>query len=472
VLVLLAPIWLVRFPPLLDYPNHLASTFVLNNLRSTDFLFHAYYGADWRPYPNLTSEILLMILQHVLPVRIAGQVVLSLSVLALPCAAWFFLEQVSPGEGHLAAWSLLIVFNPFLLMGFLNYDLSIALCFLAVGLWLRYLKEPAAGRWWGLLAVVTLLYFTHLGGFVVAGFVMFVYGLLSRLPLKMLLKSWAVFLPGVAFLLTLVSRGANEGGSQWLPFAQKIRNLATPLLGYSFRTDLITCILLAGVVAILVAGNRELRWRMPWLGVAAALLAVYLLLPEAYASTQTDTRLLPFLFIVGLAVAQVGHRGKLLIPVALLIFGVRMAVVTRYFLAEQSRMAGWAESFAVTPRNVRVLPLVEGPDGPGMEKPYSHFWAYGIIQRGWLVPYLFSRKDIHVVRIRAQAYTPQGMGYTYRKTPDWAHVEQDYDYVWAYNVPEFSAELSAIGVPIYHFEKLVVYRLSRQPGNRVRKSNR
>ena len=66
-IALLAQIRLVHFPPLLDYPNHLATTFVLKNLNNPHFRFHEYYDAEWRLYPNLTTELIMMFLQGIFP---------------------------------------------------------------------------------------------------------------------------------------------------------------------------------------------------------------------------------------------------------------------------------------------------------------------------------------------------------------------------------------------------------------------
>ena len=84
------PIWSVRFPPLLDYPNHLASSFVLGHLHDPAYEFGHYYAGDWRPYPYIASDFLLMILCRMLPPALAGKLLLSLGVLGLPAAAWFF----------------------------------------------------------------------------------------------------------------------------------------------------------------------------------------------------------------------------------------------------------------------------------------------------------------------------------------------------------------------------------------------
>ncbi len=48
---LIIPFLSVNEPPLLDYPNHLARTFILNHLHDPAFHFSEYYRADWKPYP-------------------------------------------------------------------------------------------------------------------------------------------------------------------------------------------------------------------------------------------------------------------------------------------------------------------------------------------------------------------------------------------------------------------------------------
>src|SRR3981081_892230 len=161
---LLAPIWSVRFPPLLDYPNHLARSFVLAHLNDPKFTFSKFYRADWGAYPYLGMDASLALLGRLLPIEVAGRVFLSLCALALPAAAWFFLRQANPGSDATALWALLIACNIFFLEGFLNFDLSLAVGFLSLALWLRWLANRSIARWVAALAAFTALYFTHLLG--------------------------------------------------------------------------------------------------------------------------------------------------------------------------------------------------------------------------------------------------------------------------------------------------------------------
>src|ERR1700687_4268055 len=112
---LLVPIWSAAFPPLLDYPNHLARSFVLAHLGDPAFTFNRFYRADWGAYPYLGMDASLSILGRLLPIETAGRVFLSLCALALPGAAWFFLLRVNPGDDATALWALLISCNVFFL---------------------------------------------------------------------------------------------------------------------------------------------------------------------------------------------------------------------------------------------------------------------------------------------------------------------------------------------------------------------
>src|ERR1700692_2352078 len=75
---LLAPIWMVEFPPLLDYPNHLARSFVLAHLNDPAFTFSRFYRADWGAYPYLGMDASLAALGRLFPIETAGRIFLSL----------------------------------------------------------------------------------------------------------------------------------------------------------------------------------------------------------------------------------------------------------------------------------------------------------------------------------------------------------------------------------------------------------
>jgi hypothetical protein len=462
--MLVAPIWSVEFPPLLDYPNHLARSFVLAHLHDPAFSFSNFFRADWGAYPYLGMDASLAVLGRLFPIESAGRVFLSLCALALPAAAWFFLRQVNPGDDPTAAWALLIACNVFFLEGFLNFDLSIAVGFFALGLWLKWLARPGAARWTAALAAFTALYFTHLLGFSISGVIVIAILALSRRSLRDWIWSGALALPGLAFYLHSSRVGLSANNIVFHGLGDKLDSLQTILHGYSPALDWIS---LAALGAWFLAAwwrNPDFRWNARWLVIAALLFAMFWVIPWMWADgSDLDIRVLPFLFVAILAVARVGRRAKWLVAVPLLLFAARTVNVTQHFIAAQPELAGLAQSFRAVLPGALVLPIVEGDQDP-IERSFTHFWAYGVIRKGWFSPYLMDAPGETPMRIIHDSYTPDGFwDHVYDHPPDWKQVQSDYDYVWAYDVAKFSAPLAAIGEKIYSCGPLEVYRLRKSP---------
>jgi len=462
--MLVAPIWSAGFPPLLDYPNHLARSFVLAHLHDPAFSFSNFFRADWGAYPYLGMDASLAVLGRLFPIETAGRVFLSLCALALPAASWFFLRQVNPGDDATAAWALLIASNVFFLEGFLNFDLSLAVGFLALGLWLKWLARPGAARWIAALAAFTALYFTHLLGFSISGVIVIAVLAISRRSFRDWIWSGALALPGLAFYLHSSRVGLSANNIVFHGLGDKLDSLQMILHGYSPALDWIS---LAALGAWFLAAwwrNPEFCWNARWLLIAALLFAMFWVIPWMWADgSDLDIRVLPFLFVAILAAARAGKRAKWLVAVPLLLFAARTVNLTQHFIAVQPELAGLAQSFNAVPPGALVLPIVEGDQDP-IERPFTHFWAYGVIRGGWFSPYLMDAPGETPMRIIHDSYTPDGFwDHVYDQPPDWKQVQSDYDYVWAYGVAKFSAPLAAIGEKIYSYGPLEVYRLRKSP---------
>jgi hypothetical protein len=462
--MLVAPIWSARFPPLLDYPNHLARSFVLSHLHDPAFSFSKFFRADWGAYPYLGMDASLAILGRLFPIETAGRMFLSLCALALPAAAWFFLRQINPEDDATPAWALLIAFNVFFLEGFLNFDLSLTVGFCALGLWLRWLAKPGVARWMVALAAFIALYFTHLLGFGISGLIVVAYLALSRRTLREWLWSGSLALPGMALYLHSSRVGLSVNKIIFHGLDDKLDSLKMILHGYWPALDWIS---LAALGAWFLAAwwrNPEFRWNVRWLVIAAFLFVLFWVIPWMWEEgSDLDIRVLPFLFVVILATARVGKRAKWIVAVPLLLFAVRTVNLAEHFACAQPELAGLAQSFNAVPPGALVLPIVEGDQDP-IERPFTHFWAYGVIRRGWFSPYLMDAPGETPMRIIHDSYTPDGFwDHVYDELPDWKQVQSDYDYVWAYDVPRFSAALATIGEKIYTYGPLEVYRLRKLP---------
>jgi len=461
---ILLPIWSVAFPPLLDYPNHLARAFVLRHLHDPAFTFSNYYASDWGLYPYLGMDGSMFVLDRLFPIETAGRVFLSLCALMFPAAAWFFLREAHPGEDWTAAWALLAAYNVFFLEGFLNFDLGLAVGMIAFALWLRWMRLGEARRWLGALVAVTALYFTHLLAFGLVGVTLTVYALLSRRSFRQIALSWLLFVPGALAYLHSSRVGLGHQDIQYQGWDDKIDALTRIMHGYTPTLDWIT--LAAVPVFFLLAWwrNRSFKWDWPWVGTALFLFGAFWAIPWAYGQgSDLDIRVLPLLFVTIFAVARIGPRGRLLAALPLLLFAARTVTITRHWVAEQPELAGLAASFDLTPRDALVLPIVRGDHDPS-DRPFSHFWAYGVIRRGWFSPYLFDYPGETPMRITYDSYTDDNFwDPDYPGTPDFAAAAGDYQYIWAYGTPDFSAGLAGIGDRVYTYGALELYKVRAQP---------
>jgi hypothetical protein len=462
---ILLPIWIVHYPPILDFPNHLASSFVLAHLHDPNYEFGHEYSAHWGLKPYITTDFVMGRLGRIVPPLVAGKLVLSFGALGLPLAAWFFLRQANPGEDAIAFWFLLLAHNIFFRYGFVGFFWGISLMLLTLGLWLRWLKTPTASRWLLVCLALSATYFTHIMALVFTAFIMGIYSL-TRPRVREWLYTAAFYVPaGLCYLLSSRVMEQQEDGASFRTVIEKIVTFRLALHGDSAWLDIASA---AAVILLFYFGwrqNREFQWQWRWLVVAGMMFVAYFALPVGYGSGwDVDIRALPIFFIMIFATMRLGRRGWMFMPLALLVFSARTYSLTQHFRAMEPELVGLARSITLTPPNARVLPIVEGSDEDPMDQPYAHFWAYGTIERGWFAPYLFQIPGLLPLKIDMDSYTLDGFWeLAYDEKLDYEWMRADYDYVWAYDVDQFDDGLRKIGDVIYTYGKFKLYRVHKQP---------
>jgi len=465
--VMVLPIWLVKYPPLIDYPNHLARAYILAHMGDKGFWLRQFYGAQWGLYPYLVMDLVLLALQTVFAVQIAGKILLSISVLAIPVSVWVFLRRVNPSQPALALCALPFTYNIFFLSGFLAYQLSIAVCFLLLAVCLDYLRKQSLRRFCLCLLLATLLYFTHLVGFALAGLVLGLYGLAMRQRFKFFAFLFLIFLPGTVFWAI---NKAMVGATSLLIMGnpkEKLIGLSEVMRGYSTALDLVCLLaLLCSVVAMLVR-NREVRWNRAWLWPTAAVFGIYWVFPMVYGTGwDADTRILLFTALLAWAAIDFGRRTKWLVPVVLVLTVLRVTNVAYHFVQEQPRLVSMAQSFSTPAANSRVLPVVSSRGERQIQQPYRHFWAYGVIEHQWFAPYLFTDLGVQPLTKVRPAYDPPGFwSFRYTSPLSLPRIQQDYDYVWAYNTEALAHDFEKIGDVAFREGDLTVYKIHPKTDN-------
>ena len=133
-------------PPLLDYPNHLARAVVLA-FGDSDPVLSRMYAAHWAIIPNLGMDLVLPPLLHVLPIHLAGRMVVGGAIL-LPVIGTIAYSRATFGTR--SAWPLasgLVAYNATLLLGFLNFAAAIGIALLLAAAWISVARPlPAPHR--------------------------------------------------------------------------------------------------------------------------------------------------------------------------------------------------------------------------------------------------------------------------------------------------------------------------------------
>lgn len=207
----LVPLWTARYPPLQDYPDWLLQAQILRHLHDPAFGFADYYAVLAAPVPNLGGVGLIYLFSFLGPIEVAGKLVLSLYLLALPLSVLYFLRAAQRGPSALEFLCLFLAYNYFFYMGYLSYLLGLVLLFLLLGyLWQRW---PCLSR--TSMLVLTLgglgLFLTHLIPWATLVFVVGSWGVLWRRKLGASNLLWLALavLPSLALLAVYAASGTR-----------------------------------------------------------------------------------------------------------------------------------------------------------------------------------------------------------------------------------------------------------------------
>ncbi|MBE7210705.1 MAG: hypothetical protein INR65_06770 [Gluconacetobacter diazotrophicus] len=384
--VLAAPVLAVSVPPLLDYPNHLARMVVLAE-NGRDPVLARMYRPHWGVIPNLGTDGIGVALLRVLPVWVAGRLLLILVLLA-PVAGMLFYHRALFGQRRW--WPLaggLVACNALFLLGFMNFILSLGAALLVAAGWCRWREERPVGAVAFGAAGATAVFFCHLGG------VIFLAVLLGAQEAERLLpllrhRRWraagtgsvrrgmalAVVLAVPAALYGHTGMSGERGPAVWRKPAEKLLLLLDPLLNYSIVLDGISAAVLGGL----------LLWcrRRGWLAVPPrtvigllGLLGLYAVMPDKLkGGAWWDVRfpaMAGYLLFAGTDLRDMPRRAAgVAAAVLVLLFGTREAVLAAVWHGRERDVASVRRVIAPVPAGARVLVL------RALRKPNPEYWRH------------------------------------------------------------------------------------------------
>lgn len=407
------PVLTHRLPPLADYVNHLARTYVINAI-GTDADLSRYYTIDWQIIPNLMIDLVVPVLNWFVNVYVAGQIFTVLTFVVIVSGTLALNRALFGRWSALPLFAVPLLYNGVMLVGVMNYLFGIGLALWALATWVA-LRER---NWPWRLAASTLfavaLFFCHLFAVGLYGL-----GLLAieshRLwqkraePLVPRLVDFvATGLPFLAVIALLVS-GPTWGISDWEPYWEFDGKLGGLLLAVNVYYSEV-----AVALALIVGGAGAYALHRGWLRVHPVAwaflgvgLAIYLAMPRAvFAAHLADQRLpiavafmLAACFQVHLRTAAARHA---LVVLLLVVASIRVIEVQYVWDRLSYRTADFMNSVKQLKRGARVM-VVRNYDtdtGEITDNELVHAASLATIERSALVTTAFTVSGKHILRVR------------------------------------------------------------------------
>lgn len=413
-LVSLVPVIVTEFPPLQDYPNHLARASILAQYQNPDFDFAENFDVLVRPIPNCSWDILVYALSKVLSIQMAGRAVLMLYLILFPLSVYFFLAKAVPQNRIFSLFAFLFTYNSNFHLGNLNFVLSLPIFFFTLGLWVDK-KRSFGFRKQGILAALAMiLYLSHL--FTFAYFVLVVFLLVLGEPenLKSRIRKLSFLLPSLGLLVwffigtggTMATLGSPYLGeteqndlSSTLIFVSlwnKCRHFYFLMASFSKLWDLLILFIPLCLYGWYCVKGMRSNLRNPWALLFLVTLGLYFVSPsELSPLVGLHTRFLIFLAVLGLAVfkAPLEELSQKRIALTLgFFFCAWVSYLTFSYRSWDGRLRSYAECLKSIPAGQRIStqlvqePLEERP----LINPTLHFSAYYHVFKGGFSTRLFA----------------------------------------------------------------------------------
>ncbi len=449
------PIYLVEIPAMVDYPNHFARMFILENLNDSEFL-SKYYMEKHLLIPNLAMETIIPTFSKFISLPLSTKLFISLGLLLISSgvtALYFALHR------SFSWWTLVIflfLLSHYLIWGFLGYFFSIGCALWIAALWIIFRQK----RYWIRLLFfsisASLLYLFHLMAFGI--YMLFILGYefggiqrkkgrSKKLFVTDAVISMGQFVPGgLLFLLKpkIVNPNLSSDFASLYSLYSKVGGILGTTWNYSPKTDIALFGLFFGTVFFLLITKRliihpALKWPLIMMTV------VFILLPNNLSGSSYLDKRIPIVILYFL-IASISFkegimtRGKKVAAVILIfmILLFRTSILYKKWVIANDYYAGCIRAFDLIPRGARIYTATKSVGEHAEFPPARHIASYAVIRREAFVQNLFTFPRYGESIAYAEEFEkivraePRHM-YTKSQTPNWGTIVNHYDYVFLVN---------------------------------------
>lgn len=473
--VALWPLFQTQVAPLIDLPNHLARMYILAHHDSSADL-QRYYSVRWAPLPNLAMDGLVTLLARVVSVPTATKIFLGLVLLLTSSGVMALHGVVHRRLSLMPLAGFFFLYTSQFLFGLVNYAFGVGLFLWVFAAWIRWRE---AG-WWFRLAVFSVLcvalFFCHLFAVGIYGLAVIGYESSRRMPAwqqSPARSAWRWLVAGAQFIpagLILVFLSPTAAHAREFAYGSLVGRLFSPFTvvnNYHLPLDLLTFVLLA---ALFLAGvvRGHLRLARSLYGVLALFALCWLAMPNSlFSATDVMDRSIPvfaLLLVAGVdVVLPVGRWTGAVVAGLLLLFVIRMAVVTAYWKEADGVYAAYASAFERLPVGSRLaVQRLKVSQSRRSKIPLNHIACLAILDRQAFVPILFAKPGQHSV-----AFVPPYDHLAERTkptaaAPGFAAALEGYDFLLVIDEAEVPYHAPAGASAVFEGKQFCLYRLAGQ----------
>jgi hypothetical protein len=487
VLLTMVPLLYPPIPSLVDLLGHMGRYRVELDLDHSLYL-QRYFDYRWAAIGNLGVDLLVKALGPITGLEPAVKLV----VLAIPpLTAAGFLWVAREVHGRIpptAFFAIPFIYGHPFLFGFVNFALSMALAFLAFGLWLRLGRLGHTRlRAWLFVPISVIIFFCHTYGWGALGLLCFSAEAVRqhdhgvgwfKSGINAALHASVMALP---ILIMLVWRSETHGGEtgDWFNFKAKLYWVEMALRDRWKWFDMAS-VALAFLVLMEALRNPRLTFSRNLAFSGLVLVAGFVLLPRViFGSAYADMRLVPYIFAVLLLAIRFRaptnlRLGNALAVLALLFCATRLCANTWSLAVAANDQQAKLEALDHVPEGARVVSLVQLPCTDVWRLPRnSHLGAMVMVRREGFSndQWVIEGANLLSLNYRAAGYFAADPSQIVRSNncPDRLHQtidralttlpRNDFDFVWLIDPPAYDPRLVADLKPVWSGPGSILYRL-------------
>ncbi len=137
----LLQLWLTRYVPSLDGPQHLYNANVLVELLKGNELFRTFFSVNEVIVGYWSGHFFLTFFHLLFPAWLAEKLFLSTYVLGMVFSFRYLVRSINPSKGNFITFLIFpFVYHSYLLLGYYSFSIAAIFFFLSIGYWIRYYK--------------------------------------------------------------------------------------------------------------------------------------------------------------------------------------------------------------------------------------------------------------------------------------------------------------------------------------------